>query len=166
MQPQDVLSVLKERLVEMPEMKRSGQAAAEQRPIETPQISERDFITATMVNNNRFIKNFRDKFNIIERSYRTFHEGSDYSIIDGRIRYMPKGISSTEELILSSFIYELDRLLNNIITLRNSDKLLSAHLINVTNKQELDSLIVDIRALITTIRDDIDTNYKSHCIIA
>lgn len=166
--PRDILSVIKSRMIELPEIKTTPAAvpSSEVSSLQSPLIAERDFISDTYINNNRFIKNFRDRYNIIHRSYQNFYNDHDYIVVDSKIKYIPRNISSTEELVLSSFMYELDRLLTKIITLRNSDKLLPKHLTNLTNQQELDSLILDIQTLTKTIQADIDNNYRSHCIVA
>lgn len=163
----DLFSAMRARMVEPPEVEGRGPEVPVVRdPAEVPAVSERDAISDAIVNNNGFIREYRNRYNIIEREYRRFLADADYVIVDKRVRFVPRGTHSTRELVLRVYQHELARLLNRIVTLRNSDKLLPRFIENTTNRGELDSLMADIQRLHEEIEAEIDRDVSSRCSIS
>lgn len=150
----DIITLLRKEAIETPVVPDAAPPPVVRDPNTLPpQISERDALMDTYINNNNLIARFRDRFNIIERAYYDFTADGDVIEIDSRIKRPP--LSSTREMVLQSFKFELERLTTNITTLRNSDKLLPQFLTNRTNQDALNQLLLDIQQLYETIERDI-----------
>lgn len=163
----DVFSTMRARMIEPPPLESRGPPVPQVRdPATVPGPSEREMITDAIVNNNSFIREYRNRFNIIEREYRRFLSDADYVIVDRKVKFVPRGTNSTRELVLRVYQHELARLLDRIVTLRNSEKLLPKFIQNTTNRAELDALVADIRRLHEEIETEIRSDNEPGCSIS